>query len=125
MQTRGSCRTSERSKTTVGMLGALTLFCRALERLSFRDWTQRYSPAQPENDAHRAHGLVRVHFRRAGPAVLEKDWRLADLAAKPVAAPDHLLLERVAARNDGVEVEFFQLAHTVAAEGAAGIACRH
>ena len=50
---------------------------------------------------------------------------LAELAPGLVAAEQHLLLERVAARPHPVESRFAQLAHAVAAVRAAGVLHRH
>src|SRR5690348_10581783 len=50
--------------------------------------------ADAENHGEGTHRLGGVDFRFAGPAVLENDGRLADLAASPAAAIQHFLLKR-------------------------------
>src|SRR5262249_13008491 len=71
--------------------------------------SEECAEAQPEDDAQGTGRLLEVHLRRPGAAILEDDRRFADAAAGLAAAVEHLLLERVAARQQAVEVDLAEL----------------
>src|SRR6476659_345641 len=77
------------------------------------------------NGRHRPRRLLHVHLRFARPAVLEDDWRLAQLAPSELAPEEYFLLERVAARDHPIEPNLSQLRNAVAPEGPARVADAH
>src|SRR5581483_4771112 len=87
--------------------------------------SQQCNNPNPKNYRDGANGFLGIDFRLPGTAVLEDDGRLANATTGFPAAIKKLLLKRIAARKQVIQVGFAEFRHAITPVSAAGVVGRN
>src|SRR5437867_3570025 len=79
--------------------------------------------ADHEDDGHGPNRLFRIDLRSPSTAVGKDNRSFADATAGPATLIQHLLLKRVTARPEVLQIGIPQLGNAVTAISTAGVAC--